>query len=230
MKLFLRKLRNVLLKFLIAFLVISLLSVLIFRWLPVPFTPLMLTRCVEQKMGGKQLILKYNWVSLDKISNNLQLAVVCSEDQNFLGHRGFDFGAIEKAMDFNKSHKAKRGASTISQQTAKNLFLWSGRSWLRKGLEAYFTFLIECCWSKQRIMEVYLNIIEMGDGVYGSEMAAQHFFNKSSKTLLNSEAALLAATLPNPRILIATHPGQYLRSRQEWILQQMGLWGGVLKY
>lgn len=230
MKLFFLKLRNVLLKLLIAFLAISLLSVLVFRWLPVPFTPLMLTRCVEQKMSGKPMLLRYSWVPLDKINNNLQLAVVCSEDQNFLEHRGFDFGAIEKAIDFNKSHQRKRGASTISQQTAKNVFLWPGRSWLRKGLEVYFTFLIECCWSKQRIMEVYLNIIEMGEGVYGSEMAAQIFFNKSAKSLLNSEAALLAATLPNPRKLSATHPSQYLRSRQQWILEQMNLWGGTLKY
>jgi len=147
------------LKIFLWFFAISIVSVLVFKWVPIPVTPLMLIRCVEQKMDGKEITLKKTWVPKEEISNSLQLAVVCSEDQNFLKHHGFDYGAIEKAMKHNKKSKKKRGASTISQQTAKNVFLWPGRSWVRKGFEVYFTFLIETIWSKERIMEVYLNVI-----------------------------------------------------------------------
>jgi monofunctional glycosyltransferase len=204
--------------------------VILFRFVPVPVTPLMIIRCVEQKLDGKDLKLKKNWVPLEQISSHLPLAVVCSEDQNFLNHSGFDFNAIEKAMKHNERSKRKRGASTISQQTAKNLFLWPGRSWIRKGLEVYFTFLIELTWSKQRIMEVYLNIIEMGDGVYGAEAAGKNFFRKSAKNLSASEAALIAAVLPNPRKFSAAKPSRYVAARQQWVLRQMGHWGGVLNY
>jgi monofunctional biosynthetic peptidoglycan transglycosylase len=197
---------------------------------PVPVTPLMLIRCVEQKVDGKDMKLKKDWVSLDDISPNLQLAVVCSEDQNFIKHNGFDFKAIDKAMAYNETHKKTRGASTISQQTAKNLFLWSGRSWVRKGFEVYFTFLIEAFWSKQRIMEVYLNIIEMGDGIYGAEAAAQIYFKKEAKNLSRSESAAIAAVLPNPRKFNAGKPSAYVSGRQSWILRQMNFWGGVLNY
>ena len=230
MKDFFRKLWRIVVKLAIAFLVISVISVLVFRWVPVPVTPLMLIRCVEQKADGKSMKLSKKWVSLDEINNSLQLAAVCSEDQNFLEHHGFDFGAIEKASDFNKIHKRKHGASTISQQTAKNVFLWPGRSWIRKGFEVYFTFLIELCWSKERIMQVYLNVIEMGDGVYGAEAASQTFFHKPAKRLFPVESALIVAVLPNPRRFSVIHPGAYISARQQWIIQQMGFWGGVLKY
>ena len=230
MKEFLSKVWKLFLKFLIGFFVLSIFSVIVFRWVPIPFTPLMLVRCAQQKFSSKPMKLNKKWVSIVKINNNLQLAVVCSEDQNFLEHHGFDFEAIQKAVDFNENHKRKRGASTISQQTAKNVFLWPGRSWIRKGFEVYFTFLIELCWSKERIMEVYLNVIEMGDGVYGAEAAAQTFFHKSAKTLSSPQSALIAAVLPNPIRFSAAHPNAYTNARQQWILTQMGFWGGTLKY
>lgn len=174
--------------------------------------------------------LKKDWVSMDDISPNLQLAVVCSEDQNFIKHNGFDLKAIDKALKYNETHKRTRGASTISQQTAKNLFLWPGRSWIRKGFEVYFTFLIEIFWSKERIMEVYLNIIEMGDGIYGAEAAANAYFKKSAKNLSKPECAAIAAVLPNPRRFNAGKPSAYVKGRQSWILRQMANWGGVLNY
>ena len=212
------------------FFIVSIASVILFRWVPIPVTPLMLIRCVEQKVDGKEMKLKKDWVPLEEISPNLQLAVVCSEDQNFIKHSGFDFEAIDKAMEYNENHKKQRGASTISQQTAKNVFLWPGRSWIRKGFEVYFTFLIELIWSKERIMEVYLNVIEMGDGIYGAEAAAQTFFHKSAKNLSSSEAATIAAVLPNPRKFNAGKPSAYIQGRKSWIMRQMGFWGGVLNY
>ena len=212
------------------FFIVSIFTVILFRWIPVPVTPFMLTRCIEQKWDGKEMKLKKDWVSLDEISEHLQLAVVCSEDQNFLTHSGFDFDAIDRAMDYNKTHLRKRGASTISQQTAKNVFLWQGRSWFRKGLEVYFTFLIETFWSKERIMEVYLNVIEFGDGLYGAESASREFFKSSANDISKEEAALLAAVLPNPRKFSAKNPGPYMQSRQQWVLNQMFLWGGILNY
>lgn len=230
MKEFLLKLGRFALKAALWFIGLSLFSVILFRWVPIPVTPLMLIRCVEQKVDGKEMKLKKDWVSLDEIDNSMQLAVVCSEDQHFLTHHGFDFEAIDKAMEYNESHKKTRGASTISQQTAKNVFLWPGRSWIRKGFEVYFTFLIETFWSKERIMEVYLNVIEMGDGVYGAEAAAQQFFHKHASQLSRSEAAAIAAVLPNPRKFNAGKPSGYIQGRQGWIMNQMNLWGGVLRY
>lgn len=218
------------LRLLFWFFIISIASVVLFRFVPIPATPLMIIRCVEQKVNGKDLKLRKDWVSLKEISPNLQLAVVCSEDQNFIVHNGFDFKAIEKAMDYNESHRKQRGASTISQQTAKNLFLWPGRSWVRKGLEVYFTFLIETVWSKERIMEVYLNIIEMGDGVYGAQATAKLYLNKNASALNRSDAALIAAVLPNPIRFSILKPSGYIRKRQSWIIRQMGYWGGTLKY
>lgn len=209
---------------------LSIISVAIFRFLPVPVTPLMLIRCVEQKFNGQELKLKKDWVALEEISPRLQLAVVCAEDQNFLHHNGFDFKAIEKAMEHNEKSKRKRGASTISQQTAKNLFLWPGRSWIRKGLEVYFTFLIELLWNKERIMEVYLNIIEMGPGIYGAEAASKNFFNKKATQISASQAALIAAVLPNPLRFSVAKPSAYIQRRQQWIIRQMNHWGGVLNY
>ena len=212
------------------FFIISIVSTILFRWIPIPVTPLMLIRCVEQKMDGKEMKLKKDWVSFEEIAPSLQLAVVCSEDQNFIKHNGFDFEAIDKALEYNETHKKKRGASTISQQTAKNVFLWPGRSWIRKGFEVYFTFLIELFWSKERIMEVYLNVIEMGDGVYGAQAAAKQFFKKDAKSLSKSESATIAAVLPNPIKFNAGKPSGYILKRQSWIMHQMALWGGVLKY
>jgi len=218
------------LKAFIWFLIISICSVILLRWIPIPVTPLMLIRCAEQIVDGKKLKLKKDWEPLENISPNLQLAVVCSEDQNFIHHYGFDMQAIEKAMEHNEKHKRKRGASTISQQTAKNVFLWPSRSWVRKGLEVYFTFLIETLWSKERIMEVYLNVIETGNGIYGAQAAAKIFFNKDAKKLSAAESALIAAVLPNPRKFSAANPSGYIRNRQGWIVHQMALWGGKLNY
>ena len=212
------------------FFIVSIVSVILFRWIPIPLTPLMLIRCVEHKMDGKEMKLNKDWVSLDEIAPSLQLAVVCSEDQNFIKHNGFDFEAIEKAMDYNETHTKTRGASTISQQTAKNVFLWQGRSYLRKGLEVYFTFLIETFWSKERIMEVYLNVIEMGDGIYGAQAASKTFFKKEAKYMSKSECATIAAVLPNPRKFNAGKPSAYTQKRRGWVMNQMSLWGGVLKY
>lgn len=212
------------------FFIVSIVSVIFFRWVPIPVTPLMLIRCVEHKMDGKEMKLNKDWVSLDQISPNLQLAVVCSEDQNFIKHNGFDFEAIEKAMDYNETHTKTRGASTISQQTAKNVFLWPGRSFIRKGFEVYFTFLIETFWSKERIMEVYLNVIEMGDGIYGAQAASKTFFKKDAKYMTKSECATIAAVLPNPRKFNAGRPSAYTQKRRGWVMNQMSLWGGVLRY
>lgn len=205
--------------------------VLLYRFVNPPLTPLMVSRMAVQLFHGEKISLTKQWVSLDKISPELPLAVVASEDNLFLEHHGFDFGAIDKAKDFNDRKKGKRlhGASTISQQTSKNVFLWSGRSWIRKGLEAYFTVLIEFVWPKKRILEVYLNVIEMGDGIYGAEMASESYFHKPALRLTRSEAALLAAILPNPRKWSPVHPTSYLLSRQDWILWNMGNLG-ILKY
>ncbi len=224
------KIFKFLLKLLVGFLIISIASVILFKWVPVPVTPLMLIRCVEQKSNGKSLTLKHNWVSLDKISPKLQLAVVCSEDQNYLKHFGFDWGAIQKAIKANEEGKKLRGGSTISQQTAKNVFLWSSRSYLRKGLEAYFTLLIEIFWSKERIMEVYLNSIEMGNGVYGAEAAAQYWFKKTALKLNKDESAAITAILPNPLKYVANPPSAYIAKRKVWVKQQMSYWGNQLDY
>jgi monofunctional biosynthetic peptidoglycan transglycosylase len=205
---------------------LSIASVVIFKFVPVPVTPLMVIRSVEQIFDGKMPRLKHDWVSLDEISRNLPIAVVCSEDQNFMNHSGFDMKAIQRSIDASKrGEKRLRGASTISQQTAKNVFLWPGRSWVRKGFEAYFTVLIEFVWGKERIMEVYLNSIEMGNGIYGAEAAAQFFWKTSAKNLSRSQAAALAAVLPNPRTYSANPPGPYVQSRIGWIVGQMGKWG-----
>jgi monofunctional biosynthetic peptidoglycan transglycosylase len=227
---FLKKVWRFLWKSAMCFLVLSVITVLLYRWIPVPVTPLMIIRCVEQKMEGKNLMLKKDWEPLENISPNMQLAVVCSEDQNFVRHSGFDFDAIDRAIKYNEHHRRKHGASTISQQTAKNVFLWSGRSWVRKGFEVYFTFLIECLWSKERIMEVYLNVIETGDGIYGTQAAATYFFHKNAADLSKGEAALIAAVLPNPIRFSIARPRGYILRRQGWIIHQMALWGGPLQY
>ena len=214
----------------LAFFVLSIVSVVIYRWVPVPITPLMLIRDVEQLKNDKGVIMEHDWVPLEEISPKLQLAVVCSEDQNYLKHFGVDWGAIQKAMKENEKGKRIRGGSTITQQTAKNVFLWQGRSYLRKGLELWFTLLIEVFWSKERIMEVYLNSIEMGNGIYGAEAAAQHWFHKSAKKLSKDEASAIAAILPNPLRYKANPANGYISGRKAWIKQQMNFWGNKLDY
>ena len=221
---------TILLKTCIAFVVLSIASVIIYKWVPVPITPLMVIRDVEQIGNGEGMVMEHDWVPLEDISPKLQLAVVCSEDQNYLKHFGVDWGAIQKAMKENEKGKRIRGASTITQQTAKNVFLWQGRSYLRKGLELWFTLLIEVCWSKERIMEVYLNSIEMGNGIYGAEAAAQHWFHKSAKKLSKDEAAAIAAILPAPLRLKANPVNGYISGRKAWIKQQMNFWGNKLDY
>ncbi|HRV54138.1 MAG TPA: monofunctional biosynthetic peptidoglycan transglycosylase [Mangrovimonas sp.] len=225
----LKKFFRFLFKTVLWFVVVSIALVVLFRWVPVPATPLMAIRYFEQKKEDKNRVFKHDWVPLEKISKNLQLAVICSEDQNFVTHNGFDMKAIEKAMEHNKKGKKVRGASTISQQTAKNVFLWPQRSWFRKGLETYFTFLIELIWPKERIMEVYLNSIEMGNGIYGAEAASQYWFKKSASKLLPSEAAAIAAILPKPLSYKAKPPTSYIQFRIAWILKQMGYYG-TLEY
>ena len=217
-------------KVILWFFILSIGGTILFRWLPVPVTPLMLKRCIQQKVDGKEMKLTKDWEPLDNISPHLQLAVVCSEDQNFLLHYGFDFKALKKAMMNNEKGKRLRGGSTITQQTAKNVYLWDGRNYLRKAFEAYFTLLIETFWSKERIMEVYLNVIEFGDGIYGAEAAARHYFKKPAAKLTKEEAAILSALLPNPRKYGKNIHGKYIQGRKAWTLQQMRFWGGKLDY
>lgn len=210
-----------LLKLLAAYFLITMFFVILYKWVPVPFTPLMAIRYFE----NPEEPIHHKWVPINEISRHMQLAVIASEDQNFLNHSGFDIKAIEKAMDENKSGKRLRGASSISQQTAKNVFLWPQRSWVRKGLEVYFTFMIEIFWSKERILEVYLNSIEMGKGIYGAEAASQAWFNKSAAKLSAYEAAAIAAILPNPRQYRANPASNFINQRKNWIVRQMQNYG-----
>jgi monofunctional biosynthetic peptidoglycan transglycosylase len=184
----------------------------------------MLTYSGERPKEG----IKHQWIAMERISPSIQLAVICAEDQKFLNHRGFDLSAIKEAYQHNKQGGRLRGGSTISQQTAKNVFLWQQRSWLRKGLEAYFTFLIETFWSKERILEVYLNSIEMGPGVFGIEEAAQFWFGKSASSLSLDQSAAIAAILPNPSTYKAHPPSNYIEKRRNWIIRQMDNFGPFL--
>ncbi|WP_080905211.1 monofunctional biosynthetic peptidoglycan transglycosylase [Parabacteroides sp. Marseille-P3160] len=199
----------------------SLAMVVIYRFIPVYFTPLMFVRLYEQMREDKPLKLSHHWIPMDLIPQALAQAVVASEDNRFLEHSGFDLKEIKKARKEARQGRRVRGASTISQQTAKNVFLLPHKSYLRKGFEAYFTFLIELLWSKERIMEVYLNSIEMGDGIYGAEAVALAHFNKSAYRLTRSECALIAATLPNPRRFNSARPSRYMLQRQGAILSLM---------
>jgi len=206
---------------------LSIVSVIIFKWVPVPFTPLMAVRFIEFKIDGNDAYFNHKWVPLEQISPNLQKAVIASEDGNFLKHSGFDFKAMQKAFKNNSKGRRLKGGSTISQQTAKNVFLWQGRSYLRKGLEAYFTVLIELIWGKERIMEVYLNSIEMGNGVYGAEEAARVWYNKKAADLTPAEAAGIAAILPNPRKYKASNSSAYINKRKEKIVRVMRYIGRI---
>lgn len=205
----------------VAFFGSTILAVVTLRFMPVYFTPLMFIRVGQQITSGESIKLKHHWVSIDEIAKDMPLAVMSSEDQRFLMHHGFDFDAIQQAAKENREGKRKRGASTISQQTAKNVFLWPGRTWLRKGLETYFTFLIEALWSKQRIMEVYLNSIEMGNGIYGADAVAQEHFGCKASQLTRKQCALIAATLPNPRKFNSAAPSPYMKKRQRRIVKEM---------
>ena len=200
----------------------SVLLVAMFRWVPVPFTSFMLLDRIatlgEQRPGTRP---SHDWVAWPEISPHAALAVIAAEDQRFLEHGGFDFEAIDKAWSDAKRGRRLRGASTISQQVAKNLFLWPAQNWLRKGLETWFTLWIEILWPKQRILEVYLNSAEFGRGVWGIEAASRHFFRKPAARLNPYEAALLAAVLPSPKRFRVDRPSPYLRQRQQWILGQM---------
>jgi monofunctional glycosyltransferase len=222
-KLLLERLFRFLIKLVISFFIVSVFFVLLYRFVPPPATPLMFIRMIENAFEGKSPRLQKKWEPLKNISPHLVMAVITAEDQNFTSHFGFDLKAIEKARDHNlkKQGRSMRGASTITQQTAKNLFLWQGRNWFRKSLEVYFTFLIEIIWSKKRIIEVYLNIIEMGDGIYGAEAASLTYFSKSAANLSKSEAALITAVLPNPRRWSPANPTNYIIRRQQWILRNI---------
>ena len=206
-----------------AFFASTILSVVVLKFVPVWFTPLMFIRCYEQLKEGRELRLCHYWTPLDDISEHMPVAAMASEDANFQKHHGFDFKAIEHAAKRNISHPEKRklGASTISQQTAKNVFLWPGRSWVRKGLEVYFTALIELMWSKQRIMEVYLNSIETGEGIYGIEAVSRDNWGLHASQLSREQCALVAVTLPNPRKFSSKHPSNYMLRRQKKILHEM---------
>ncbi len=201
--------------------IISFLVVLLFKFVPVPFTPLMGIRALEHREDNKEMTCSHEWVPIDEISLNLQKAVIASEDGRFLEHSGFDFDAMYKAFKSNSKGKKLKGGSTISQQTAKNVFLWQGRSYLRKALEAYYTVLIELVWGKKRIMEVYLNSIEMGDGVYGAEAAAKFWYRKDAESLTRYEAAGIAAILPSPRKYKATNSSSYINKRKARISREI---------
>ena len=203
-------------KTLLALFILTVLWVVVYRFLPVPGTPLMLIRKLSEGIS-----VKHTWVPIEKISPDMAIAVVASEDAHFMEHNGFDWEQIEQAYTDAEKGKRLRGASTISQQTAKNVFLWPGRSWVRKGLEAYFTVLIEFFWSKERIMEVYLNSIETGEGLYGIAAVAEKNFKKSPDKLTKHECALIAATLPNPRRFSSKKPSKYIIKRQTAILKEM---------
>lgn len=206
----------------VGFFIVSIGLVLVYRFVPVPITPLMVIRLVEQGLDpDKELRLVKDWVPITEISRHAPQAVVAAEDQTFLKHYGFDFKSLEKAWKSNQSGNRVRGASTITQQTVKNVFLWPSRSYIRKGIEVYFTVLVEIFWSKERIIEVYLNVIEMGEGVYGIEAASQTFFKKSAATLSKDQAAAIAAVLPNPRRWNPARPTPYIQGRKSWIKRQM---------
>ena len=206
----------------VAFFASTILVVVWYKFVPVWVTPLMVIRSVENVSEGKSPFWHHTWTSLDNMSPDMPVAVMASEDQRFLMHHGFDFDAIQQAAKRNKeAGKKKYGASTISQQTAKNVFLWPGRSWVRKGFEMYFTVLIEFVWGKERIMEVYLNSIEMGEGIYGVSAVAEEHFDKQPQDLSKRDCALIAATLPNPRKFSSKEPSAYMKKRQKQIVREM---------
>ena len=230
---FFSKVGNFIKWMLIVMLAGSILLVVLFRFFPVFTSPLMFIRAYEQVSRGEQIRWHHEWVPLDSISPDLPLAVMSCEDQNFLNHNGFDWEAIQKVIQEREEGERFRGGSTISQQTAKNVFLFPTAStgklaWFRKGVEAYYTLLIEFIWGKQRIMEVYLNTIEMGDGIYGAQAVAQEHFGCDAKDLTRNQCAMIAVTLPNPLRMNSAAPTNYMYKRQSWCLRQMK-WIGTFK-
>ncbi len=209
------------------FMIYSVSGVLIYSVFPVPFTPLMCMRLIEQAISGKKIGIRHDWIAIEKMSPHIIQAAIAGEDNNFATHYGFDFEAIKKARIENKRGKRMRGASTITQQTCKNVFLWPGRTYLRKGLEAYYSVLVEAVWSKERIMEVYLNSIETGSGIFGIEAAARTYFKKPASKLTRHEAALIVASLPNPRKRNPARPSKYLIRYQQHILHLMNILGKI---
>lgn len=222
----LRALLRRLTKLLLWLTALSVLLVLALRWVPPPFTALMVERKVESWTDGKSIDLQRSWRPWKALPDDLKMAVIAAEDQKFADHWGFDIAAIRAAFAHNERGGSLRGASTLSQQVAKNLFLWSGRSWIRKGFEVWFTAWIELLWPKQRILEVYLNSVEWGNGIFGAEAAAQHHFGIGAAYLSTAQASQLAAVLPNPREWSAGRPGPHVRQRASWIRQQMRQLGG----
>jgi monofunctional biosynthetic peptidoglycan transglycosylase len=209
-----------------AFVLGSVALVALLRFVPPPSSAFMLARALEARLAGQHdFAIDYQWQPLEKLPPQLALAVVAAEDQKFPSHHGFDLDSIGAAWRARADGGRVRGASTLSQQVAKNLFLWSGRSWLRKGLEAWFTLLIETLWPKARIIEVYLNVAEFGDGVYGAPAAARRYFHRPALALGRGEAARLAAVLPNPRVLRVDRPSRYVWTRVRWIERQMAQLG-----
>lgn len=223
MNVLLRKIGICLKSALWAFIGISVFLVILYRFVNPPLTPLMVIRFWEQSFGPALYNFEHKTVAYGEISSNFKKAIIAAEDQKFTRHVGFDFDAIQKAFEYNKQPKKKniKGGSTISQQVAKNIFLWPGRSYLRKGLEAYFTVLIELIWSKKRILELYMNKIEMGNGIYGVESASQIYFKTPASKLTKNQAAMLAAILPGPRKWNPNKPSAYLNKKKDWILGQI---------
>lgn len=228
MKVDLKMIRSLVIRLILTMFLLSVVWVLIYRWLPPPATLHMITRRAD---AGKENLsdkyIKYRYVPLEEISAQVPLAVIAAEDQLFMTHNGFDFKAMQGAFEKNLESKRLAGGSTISQQVAKNVFLWHGRSYLRKAVEAYFTFLIELLWGKSRIMEVYLNIAEMGPRIFGIEAASRAYFRKPAAQLSNQQAALIAAILPNPVRFSAKQPTAYILKKRRWIMKNMRQLGGT---
>lgn len=228
LKQFIKRLPKTILRIILGFIIVSIFIVLLLKWLNPITSSIMIQRKIEAVVTFKERqMIAYQWFSYDDISKQMALAVVAAEDQNFPKHFGFDFEQIEKAIEQHNRGRKLRGASTITQQVAKNLFLWEGRSFIRKGFEAYFTVLIELLWSKERILEVYLNIIETGDMIFGVGAASQIYFKRLPSKLSRSQAALIASTIPNPNRFSVKRPSAYVLRRQSWILGQMSSLGGV---
>ncbi len=211
----------------LGFVVLSVALVLLFRFVPPPGSMVMVERKVQSWINSEPIDIQRQWRGWEQLSSNAKLAVISAEDQRFPQHRGFDFVEMRRAWEASRDGERLRGASTLSQQTAKNVFLWSGRSWIRKGLEAWFTLLIETLWGKQRILEVYLNVAEWDTGVFGLEAAASHYFGASGSALTERQASLLAAILPSPRTRSASRPDAQVERRSQWIRQQMRNLGGT---
>lgn len=215
------------LKFWIYFFITSILIVFLMSWIDPFFSSIMLQRQIDAFLDREIKFIKNSWIDYDDVSKYVPLALIAAEDQNFSNHYGFDFEQIKKALKENLHRKRIRGASTITQQLAKNLFLWEGKSFIRKGVEAYFTILIETLWDKKRIIEVYMNIIELGDMTFGVATASEIYLKKDARRLTASQAALIASVLPNPKRFQIARPSGYVRARQNWVLRQMNSLGGI---